>query len=317
MGKFMINNACCKDDPGNGDPENDCLDKWKKEHEKACNDYKKAAAQTEKFREEYINSLNWETKLENWDRLITEADKKSKDIVTQLDFLLEQVKIVCEKSKCTTEALEKLTCLVKTIFDCFFTFDENKEGLKDKITAFKKAVECLQNVSDEDKAEVIKCIEAYEEKIVLVCEMQDAILEKLLETLKCAHLLYAAICKEDGLEDKLKGIREDFNGDGSEDDEHCDDDEDQGENEEEQNENDPDKYKYPCDDKKAKPIPTFPISSSWYYKKVRKDYETATEKTESLKEDWINSKKESDTILSKKTSLAEAIKAAEAAESGK
>ncbi|MEO0528455.1 MAG: hypothetical protein AAFZ89_14580 [Bacteroidota bacterium] len=314
MSKFMINDACCKERPG-GDPEGqDCLDKWKEQLEEVCNEYNEAAAETVKEKEAYENSLGWEIKIKSWNELIQNTDEKAKTIVTELDFLIAQVKIVCDKAFCTNEALKKLLCLVKGIFDCFYSYTNNAEGLKDKIAEFKKEVECLKNIGDDEKADVLKCIETYEEKIMLVCEMQDAILSKLIETLKCAKLLYAAICKAAGLKTKLQGIKIVFNGETPEDDEHCDPDD---------NSSDPDKSNgsngdlYPCDDKAAKSIPEFPISEGGYYKGLGEALEKALEETANLKDKWITSKTNSDAILSKKKGLEEAIKAAEAAESGK
>ena len=194
----------------------------------------------------------------------------------------------------------------------------------------------LTSVDDEDKTEVIACIETYEQKIILVCDMQDAILTHLLETLKYAHLLSSAICADDGLEEKLEGILDVFKGDYPGD-EHCDSDHgdyDGDHDHDHDGEDDDDEststkksrkkthdndynYKYPCDDKKAKPMPKFPIHASDYYKDLEKGLEKAVEKTKTLEEIWIQSKKKSDKVLSHKNSLSEAIKAAEAAESAK
>lgn len=309
MAKIMKYSTCCQDGAGDEPGSKDCLDKWKEQLEDVCNQYNEASAITSKHREKYVNSLGWETKLKNWDDIIKKADEKAKVVVNELEFFIEQVKIVCENSANTTEALEKLICLVKTIFDCFFTYEENRKGLKDKIKDFKKIIECLTSVDEEDKAEVIKCIEAYEQKIVLVCEMQDAVLTKLIETLKCADLLDAYICDEDGLKDKLNDILIDFKGENMHG-EHC------GAKEEEEHNHD-DITKYPCHDKKAKPMPKFPINTSKYYTKIGEDLGKAIDETKSLETSWINSKKISDKFLSQKNSLTEAIKAAEAAESGK
>ena len=147
-----------------------------------------------------------------------------------------------------------------------------------------------------------------------VCEMQDAILAKLIETLKCAKLLYAAVCKAGGLKTKLKGIKVVFAGDQPEDDEHCDPDDSPGEKGEDTGDSG---EKYPCDDKAAKPIPKFPISEGDYYKEIGEALDKAIEETAKLKESWIKCKTDSDRIQSRKMSLEEAIKAAEAAESGK
>ena len=316
----MNSNACCYEGTGTDDPEsNDCLEKWKEKLEDVSNEYSEKAAITSQHKEEYVNSLSWETKLKNWNEIIKKTDEKANDVVTQLEFFWEQAKIVCENAECTTEVLEKLLCLVKSIFDCFYTYDQSNEGLKEKIINFKKAVECLKTVSDEDKAEVIKCIETYEQKIILVCEMQSAILTKLMETLKCANLLYASICSEGGLKDKIESILEDFKGAPSDDDGDCesDDGDDEMPSRDEHRHHSDHHHKYPCNDKKAKRKPKFPIKNSRYYKTIKKEFERAEEKTKTLELTWKNSKKVSDKVLSHKTSLTEAIKAAEAAESAK
>lgn len=310
MRKFMITDDCCKDNPSNGDQPKDCLTKWEEELKDVCNQYNIIAAETSKHKESYDNSYSWEAKLKNWCNLIETTDLKAKEVVLQLDFLLEQLRSVCEKSECTVTVLEKLICLVKTIFDCFYVYDNGKEGLKERISAFKEAIKCLKNLGQKDKEEIIKCIEAYEEKIIEACEMQDAVLTKLLETLKCANLLCTAICGEGGLEDKLEGIRDGFNGTTNTpvEDDNCDpEDENNG-------------PKYPCNDKEAKPLPEFPIiedeenkKGNAYYEKVKQEFETATAKTRELKEKWVDSKKYSDKVLAEKFSLTEAIAAANAA----
>jgi len=315
--KFIKHSKCCTDS-GNGTTEpKDCREKWEKEYKIVCNDYNKLAAVTSLNKVAYVNSLGWKDKLKNWYELVDKTDEKAKAIVTELDFLLEQVNGVCNKSDCTSEAIGKLACLVKSIFDCLYTYDDTSVGLKDKIIEFRNAVECLTTVSDEEKEEVYKCLEDYEKKIILVCDLQDAILSKLIETLKCAKLLYAAICKEGGLKDKLKGIKEDFNGTTPEEEhEHCHP-EDEESSSTKKKVKEVKEVKYPCDDKEAKPVPVFPISEGDYYNDLAGDLETATEETENLKVKWIDAKKLSDKKLSQKNSLAEAIEAAKAAESGK
>ena len=307
--------TCCDERNDNSDPK-DCLEKWREELEQVCIDYKIEAAETSKCKEDYDNSLGWEIKLKNWCELIETTDEKVKAALQELEFLLKQIHTVCVKSKCTYEVLQKLTCLVKTIFDCFYTYEKNEVGLKEKVEEFKKLIECLKNLGDKDKADVIACIEAYEAKLAAVCELQQAVLEKLLETLKCADLLWAYICGTLGLEDKLKGIRDLLKGDAPvEDPDYCPPEEPEG------------GPKYPCDDKEEKPMPEFPIkddtvdpntiSGNAYYEKIKKEFKEAVEQTKARKEAWIDKKDISDRTLSEKNSLTEAIKASEAIDTGK
>ncbi len=308
---------CCDDNSGNGDPgPKDCLEKWREDLEKVCNDYSVEAAETAKLKEAFDNSLNWEDKLRNWCGLIETTDEKVKAVIQELDFLLERLKTVCVKSKCTYEVLQKLTCLVKTIFDCFYTYGENDNGLKKKIAYFMELINCLKHIGEKEKGEVIACIEAYEAKITVICDMQKEVLDKLLETLKCADLLWAYLCGELGLEYKLVGIRDILNGETSEEeDDDCD---------PEEEEPGP---QYPCDHKKAKPQPEFPIkeetedsntvSGNTYFVKIKGEFEEAETQTKTLKDQWIASKKASDKTLSQKNNLTDAIAAAEALDTGK
>ncbi|AXT61558.1 hypothetical protein D1816_14770 [Aquimarina sp. AD10] len=333
---FLKDKACCVDG-GSDDPEaRECLDKWKEKLEEVSNKYNELSAETSKDEEEYLNSLGWEKRLINWNELIKDTDDKADIIVKELNFFLEQAKIVCDNSEVTTEAIEKLLGLVKSIFDCFFTYKDSNEGLKEQIINFKKAVECLKNASDEDKAEVLACILVYEQKITLVCDMQDAVLKKLLETFKCANLLSSSICAHGGLEDKLEDMLDvfcgtswgqgGFEGNSSRkiqeegDDDDDDDKKKKGRKKKPHHDHDHDHhhhYAYPCNDWLVKPMPRFPISESDYYKQLEQNLGVAMDKTDHLEEEWIKSKKKSDKYLSHKTSLIEAITAAEAAESGK
>ncbi len=310
MTTFMINRACCENGTGDDNQPKDCLDKWKLELVQVCNEYNEMAAETSRYHDAYTNSFNWEAKLKKWLDLVDSTDVKAGDVVTTLQFFIDQIIILCENSKCTVEALEKITCLIKRIFDSFYTYEEDELGLKDKITAFKKEVEC-SNASDEDKADVIKCIEAYEAKITLICELQNALLAKLLETLKCAVQLDHFFCDEDsGLKKKILAIIEDFE-EGLSEEEQC----SSGEHREEET---IESSEFPCNPNKVKPKPKFRIGEeNTYYVELEKAYDSANEKTKSLKVKWMEYKKKSDKKLSHKTSLNEAIRAAEAAESGK
>jgi len=317
MTTFMINRACCENGTSDPSEPKDCLDKWKLELIQVINEYNQLAAETSGARDAYTNSLTWETKLKRWLDLIITTDGKASEVVNTLQFLFHQITILCENSESTVVGLEKITCLVKTIFDAFYTYNEEQVGLKDRITAFKKEVEC-SNASDEEKADVIKCIEAYEKKILLVCELQSAILAKLLETLKCAIKLHTYFCDEDfGLKKKIMEIIDDFEN-GLPQEENCGCGHAGGHDHEHYHHHHHHKPEFPCSLKKVKPKPKFRIGhDNEYYVEVKEAYEISIGKTKSLRDKWVSRKKISDKKLSQKDSLTEAIKAAEAAETGK
>ncbi len=300
MIKFLNDDTCCNDDSGNGgNGEKNCLTKWEEDYANACNVYNKKSAESEKLKEQYDNSYNWQNKLDKWFDLIDKSNEKADNIVIELGFFYGQVKEVCKNAKCTSSALEKLLCQVKSIFDCLYSYNNADKGLKELIGDLIKAINCLKDVKDVDKETAVSCIKVLEEKIKVVCDLQEAILCKLIDALKCANLLYAYICEEEGLSFKLKTILEEFKGIVVEQPSCSDED---------------DTEDYPCDAKDKKPQPTLPIVNSDYYGDIIKDLAKANTKTLELKKAWAKKKKESDDALSRKNSLAEAIKAAKAAE---
>jgi hypothetical protein len=298
--KFLNDNTCCTEDQGNGgNGDKNCLTIWEEQFTEACNDYSEKSAKSDKAKEKYDNSYNWRDKLDKWFVLIEKSNEKADNIVIELEFFHGQVMEVCKNAKCTSKALEKLLCQVKSIFDCLYTYDETKLGLKGLITKLIQAIDCLKDVKDKDKETAINCVKVYEEKIKMVCELQDDLLCKIIDSLKCANLLYAYICDEEGLRFKLKTMLDEFNGIIVEE-ASCSPDEDDSD--------------YPCDAKAKKPQPKMPIDKGDYFNDTKDAHDIAIAKTDKFKDDWTDEKKKSDKALSRKNSLAEAKKAAKAAE---
>lgn len=297
--KFLKDTTCCDDDSGNGGNDGkNCLTKWEEQFTDACIDYSEKSAKADKQKDQYDNSYNWRDKLDKWFDLIEKSNEKADNIVIELEFFYGQVMEVCKNADCTNKALKKLLCQVKSIFDCLYTYEGCEKGLKDLIADLINAIECLKDAKDVDKDTAINCVKVFEEKINMVCELQDDLLCKLIDSLKCANLLYAYICEEEGLSFKLKNMLDEFNGIVVEEASCSPDDSDQ----------------YPCDAKSKKPQPTLPIENGDYFKSTKDALDIAITKTDSFKNEWKDEKKKSDDALSIKNSLAEAIKAATAAE---
>ncbi|WP_298754763.1 hypothetical protein [uncultured Psychroserpens sp.] len=301
MIKFLNNKTCCEDDQSNGgNGDKNCLTQWEEQLTDASNDYSEKSAESEKAKEKYDNSYNWRDKLTKWLDLIEKSNEKADNIVIELEFFYGQVIEVCKNAECTSKALEKLLCQVKSIFDLLYTYENGEDQLKALIAKLIKEINCVKDVKDQDKETAINCVKVYEEKIKMVCELQDDLLCKLIDALKCANLLFAYICDEQGLRFKLKKILDEFNGSIKEE-ASCSSDDDDSES-------------YPCDAQAKKPQPTMPIDKSDYFKNTKSSLDIAIVKTDKFKEDWTKKKKKSDDALSRKNSLAEAIKAAKAAE---
>lgn len=311
MTTFMRNRACCENGSTDTNPPKDCLDKWKLEKREVCNEYDEILALTNRYNDIYTNSNFWEAKVKGWQELVETTDKKAGEVVDSLSFLHDQLKVLCQQSDRAVSGMEKITCLVKRIFDAFYTYDEEEKGLKDKIIAFKKEVECTKP-GDEEKAEVIKCIEAYEAKIILVCELQNNILKKLVETLKYIVQLDSFFCDESsGLKIKIVTLIDDFE-QGLSEEHQC------GSSGNRRQEESAKSSDFPCNPDEVKPKPKFRIGrDNTYYHELKEAYQAAVVKTKASKAKWMEYKTKSDKKLSQKASLTEAIRAAEVAESGK
>ena len=311
MTAFMIDKTCCNKKTSVPSEQKNCLEKWKFELIKVSNKFNGLAAETSGAQAAYNSSLAWETKLNNWVSLIKTTDGKAGEVVNTLQFFFHQIDLICVNSKSTVEALEKITCLVKTIFNKFYNFGTNQLGLKFNITDLKSKVECSK-VNEAAKAEVIKCIEGYEQKIIIVYEFQNAIMSKLLETLNSVVMLHTYFCDEEfGLKQKITKMITDFEN-GLPQQEHCGCGHHEGHMQHDLNQ------EYPCNMKNLKPKPKFRIGiDNDYYCEIKKAYELSVNKTKNLKDEWVKRKEKSDEKLSRKISLMEAIKAAEAAGNGK
>jgi len=311
MKKLLIDNSCCN--PDSTDPNQgpkDCLDSWKLQKADVDNAYAKIAAKAAQAEERYKNAYAWEMKLKTWLDNIKTTDEKGNKVLTELQIFLAQFAVICPNAKCTVDALAILLCQTKGVFDCLYTL---KTSLLDKL---KEDFDCLNNLSGEGKRDVLECIIEFEAKLKAACELQDSILKKLVETYKCANLLYVQICgvieKEgnyqdlaDGLHQQIEDLLAYFDGTAtssaaSDDDVYT-----------------PDESMFPCDENETKPLPKFPLNTNPYYTDLSADYTTAVTKSGELKTAWDTCRKERDLLLAQKTSLAEAIVAAEAAENGK
>ncbi|MBK6931909.1 MAG: hypothetical protein IPH12_14010 [Saprospirales bacterium] len=309
MAKLLKDNSCCSAS-GNGTPTpgGDCIDDWKEKLKEVTNEYNLISAQTDRAEEVYRLAAAWEAKLNTWFANINAANEKALTVVEELGIFIAQVDILCRNSECTAEALELLLCQVKSLFDLFYTYpNQTPSGLKDLVVELKEQIDCLKDLSPTAKEEMLKCIADYEAKLAAVCGLQDAVLKKVVEALKCANLLHTSICSECGLKKYLEDLQTEFAGTPDSDERHA------GCPPEESADTTP----FPCDETAAKPEPVFPISESDYYKDTATQKDQAITKTQELKEAWLICRKNRDKILARKASLEEAIKAAESAESGK
>ncbi len=305
MIKLLRNNACCTDPTSGGTQGSDCVDSWKNELKTVANEYNNVSAEADRSEDNYKNAFAWKEKLKTWLANLDKANQSALDISTEVTIFIEQVNNTCFNTECTAKAVYALLCEIKSIFDSFYTYS-NQTGLKDQVAELRKNVDCLKDLDPAIKTEILACIDDYDAKNKAVCALQNDLLKKLVDMYKCINLLYASVCEEDGLSSNLNALKEEFPTELVK-----------------QDPNQPPVSTgtgldiFPCDIGATKPKPQMPIGQSDFYKQVSADFDSAVMITDQLKVAWDAKRIERDKLLARKNSLMDAIKAAEAAETGK
>lgn len=306
MDKLIKHSKCCSELTGPSGQPTDCVEAWGEDLKKVTNDYNKVAAEADQALSNYNNASGWKARLTLWLDQLDKTNSSSLSITTELSVFIERVNTTCFNTVQTEKAIRVLLCEIKAIFDCFVTYAA-QTGLKDQITDLHKKVSCLTVIDGTEKDQILKCIEDYDAKVKAVCALQNDLLKKLVDIYKCVSLLYAAVCETEGLKDNLTQLSADFPKDLVKPNPTLPPD-------------DPNQLGsqlFPCDPTVAKPKPEIPIAQGTYYTTMSAECDLAEKEVQKLKLDWEAKRKLRDKLLARKNSLTDAIKAAEAAESGK
>lgn len=300
------------DKPGSTE-DRDCIDQWKVDLEKVTNAYTTASANAIKAEGLFTNANTWKDKLKTWVNRAEDTDELAVKIASELEIFKTTVTNTVANTSKTVDAIKLLLCMVKDTFDDVFTLvRQSPPGDKGLIQELIFQIDCLTNVDERDKKIMLTCVAAYEEQMVAVYRLQKTILDLLLEVLNISYLLHQKIGSDDsGLATIIDNFINRLDGETNDDGYLV-------EWETLYEEDRPDDVNPPCDESILAPDPTgnqlFPIAESNYYSLLEKDTLKAERAASFFKGKMEEARKERDRFLSKRNSLLEAIKAAEAAE---
>ena len=312
---------CNERPPGQGG--SGCIGKWKDEKDKAKRVLDEAIATVQAESDALKYALEWEGKLKSYFDSIYKSAEAADKLARQIKGFKAQVGLVCINAECTTQALEQLFCQVKEIFE---------PCVRELTTVMDRVIECLRCITDpalvRDEG-ILKVLQEFYLKLRELAAMQVDCLKLIIEALKCANILYYAICPAtgdkateeeyrcDSLRDELNAmcemlgvsIKDDV------DDAHCDD--------------DPITKALSCallsvdckDDASPSlelvPVPKFPLTEDLYYTNTECQYQKAQEDKNAKKENLDKAKKEKEGAQACYDSLVRAIETAEKTKIGK
>ena len=269
----------------------DCIKKWESDLRKATNALVKKQAELNKAQKKYENAQTWDKKLESLFKDLKQTDERSANVLEEIGVLSSILEKVCENTACVKEVVEILYCMIKEFYEC-------TDQLKQKLTNIKREIECLNDPGlNASTSIVIKCIEDLCAKIDEAIKSQQELIKKLIEVVKCTCELYESLCGEDcSLSTIIVDLETLFSQGPGEANAEC---------------------KTDSCNANLQPKPTMPLNCDPFYKQINDQTKNAEKELEEAKKEYSDLRKERDKLLSLKNSLAEAIKAAQAAKACK
>ena len=312
---------CNERPPGQGG--SDCIGKWKDEKDKAKRVLDEAIATVQAESDALKYALEWEGKLKSYSNSIYKSAEVADKLARQIKGFKAQVGLVCINAECTTQALEQLFCQVKEIFE---------PCARELTTVMDRLIECLRCITDpalvRDEG-ILKVLQEFDLKLRELAAMQLDCLKLIIEALKCANVLFYAICPAtgdktaeeeyfcDSLSDELKALCEMLGV-------HIKDDEDNADCDG-VSEIEALGCSMLSDDCKSGsaallqlvPVPKFPLTEDPYYTNTECQYQKAQEDKNAKKENLDKAKKEKESAQACYDSLVKAIETAEKTKVGK
>lgn len=193
---------CCKDTQdksGTGSKaKKECLDKWKDQLSDAHEKMTVEKACYDKAQKTYAKAEAWKSMLETWKKDAEDTHKKAVAVHEELCRFVAAVERT--RTIYTTQAVEAVLCLVKSIFDdvddLLYT-SKTEEGTPNKaqLQQLKKMIECDDSLDAAKKEKALGCIATFDEQMKAIQAEQEKLLTQLLEILHSTNLLVEAVNK--------------------------------------------------------------------------------------------------------------------------
>jgi len=197
---------CCKTpqpDSDIGGKAKECLEKWKEKLSEAYEEMTVEQACYNQAQSTYTKAEAWKTTLKAWEEDAKDTHKKAVAVHEELCRFV--VAVERTKTVSTTQAVEAVLCLVKSIFEdvdnlLYISKAEGEAQDKAQLQQLTKLIECDDSLDAAKKEKALGCIAIFDEQMKLIQAEQEKLLTKLLEILHSANLLVEAIDKPESSE---------------------------------------------------------------------------------------------------------------------
>jgi hypothetical protein len=163
-----------------------CLEQWKEDLRKLDNGLLLKQAVVASLSTTKANAGTWEAKLKYcWDRA-QRTNRLINEITAGIESLSGQVERVCANAACADEALGNVFCLIKKFYDCTDAFRGLINSTRDTI---------ISNCDEGETSIILACLNEMTDKLGTTIAGQKEILKMVIDLLKQAKILSAAICE--------------------------------------------------------------------------------------------------------------------------
>lgn len=183
---------CEWQDNANCPPGEDCIEKWINEKAARKKDLDVAIARLENAKKNLAYIEAWERRLKLYfDGIEKTADLADK-VCREAKTTIRQFEKICQNADKSVTAIQILYCEVEKVFR-----NENNVDVETLTSMMEGIMKCLRCITDpgliRDRG-IVKALEAFDAKLKELAALQLDAMKKILEALKCANLLYHALC---------------------------------------------------------------------------------------------------------------------------
>lgn len=184
--------ACCYDAPTDEPPGSDCCyDVWKTQLDAVNRNFKEADEKARRLQRQLDSGIFFRDKYKGWFEDLLQANDLATYICQHMQVFAHQVDNICCTTQNGVQAIDLLFCMVR---DFYIRVDKLKEEYDSLISCIK----CLNR--PELNGGIIDCLAEYSKKLDAVIATRDNLVALLVEAIKIAYELNAAICSRYGLQ---------------------------------------------------------------------------------------------------------------------
>jgi len=183
---------CCYTTPTNDPGGSDCCyDVWKTQLDAVNRNFKEADEKAKRLQRQLDSAIVFRDKYKGWFEDLLQANDLAGYICQHMHVFSHQVDNICCTTQNGVQAIDLLFCMVR---DFYVRVDR----LKEEYDQLFSCIKCLNR--PELTGGIIDCLGEYSKKLDAVIATRDTLVALLVQAIKIAYELNAAICSRYGLQ---------------------------------------------------------------------------------------------------------------------